>query len=94
MNSVTFHPSEAFGSFLSGRDQGASMRAQIENLRFAADVVCVDLDGVEMMTPSFADEAFGRIAGALQDESVELRNVPSAIEALVSGVVTRRAATL
>ena len=56
-----------FGTVLSGRSAGADLRAQIEELAKQGVVVVVDFSNVELATPGFADELFGKIDASLID---------------------------
>lgn len=47
------------GPDLSGRELGARIREQVEA---DTDEVVFDCDGIETMSPSFADELFGKLA--------------------------------
>jgi hypothetical protein len=48
------------GPFLTGRSIAASLRARLEAEAVDHQVV-VDLEGVEVVSPSFADEFFGKL---------------------------------
>jgi hypothetical protein len=56
------------------RDYGAQIRIRLENAMAGSDSVEVDLDKIEDMTPSFADECFGKISEEL-GEDVTIRRV-------------------
>jgi hypothetical protein len=59
------------GPDLSGRSLGEQVRREV--LGFDAKEVVFDCIGVDLMTPSFADEAFGKLA--LEDRRPRIRVV-------------------
>jgi len=60
-------------TFAGSRDFGIEVRTQIKDaLQDHGDVV-VDLEGVEDMTPSFADECFGKLSEELRADVTESR---------------------
>jgi hypothetical protein len=48
-----------FGATLAGQGQAAEIRETIERVAEVEDEVVVDLEGVDAMSPSFAQELFG-----------------------------------
>jgi anti-anti-sigma regulatory factor len=81
---------EEFGSVLVGRAAGTEMRRTIEAIAASSNVV-VDLDGVRMMSGSFADQLFGAIDRALlADGTVRFDGVPPSIARLAWFVRDRR----
>ena len=83
-------PAESFGLVLVGRSRGAELRDQIERLA-SSHVVVVDLEGIEMMSPSFADELLAKLPQELiTDGRVRFENVSEPISRLGQFVRTSR----
>ena len=79
------------------RGQGEQVREQIVMLERQVDPaqrVIIDFSGVIVMTPSFADECFGKLAERLGDanfrERITLRNANQTVRTLVNGVLRGR----
>lgn len=82
---------DEFGPFPAGRPSAEQMRARIEQAVAAGEHVVVDFDGVEAVSPSFADELFAKLpADVLRDGHLELTNVPAELSALIDFVVSGR----
>lgn len=63
-----------FGSFLCTRVSGRAAYSEIMLVSSSlAEKVMFDFDGVEMVTNSFADEVFGRIANEMGFEALRQR---------------------
>lgn len=58
---VVFKPAEEFGPVLSGRFVAEELRLRVESVVKAGDTVVLDFEGVEAMSPSFADELFAKL---------------------------------
>jgi hypothetical protein len=56
---------DEFGPVLAGRGRATQMRKEIEALAGRGDEIIVDLEGVEAISPSFADELFGKLPVAI-----------------------------
>ena len=56
---------DLLGPVLSGRSSGALLREQIEELARQQVEVVVDFTGVDVATPGFADELFGKMPSTL-----------------------------
>lgn len=54
-------PADELGNALVGRTHGELVRERIEQALESGETVVVDFDGVEFMSPSFADEVFGKL---------------------------------
>lgn len=61
--SKTIRPAER-KTFAGSRDFGIEIRTMIQEFLRESEHVTVDLAGVEDMTPSFADECFGKLSEA------------------------------
>jgi hypothetical protein len=79
------------------RRQGEKLRAQFVRMRDevgSGEVLTIDFDGVEVMTPSFADECFGKFAEriGLRDfrQSVSLVGANETIRTLVNSILAKR----
>lgn len=72
---------EKHGEVLGGRILGEEIRAEVVRLVKAGEVVVLDLDGVEAVSPSFADEIFGKLPQEV-GEQVEFVNVTPPIQAV------------
>lgn len=84
----------ADGRPLAGtREYGSAVRARLEEALRTADAVTLDLAGVEDMTPSFADECFGRLSEQMGADvtlaKVSLVNAERH-RSLISAVIRRR----
>jgi hypothetical protein len=82
----TIHLGES-GPDLSGRALGESIRESIDP---GAASVVFDCAGVESMSPSFADEVFGKLSEQQQHPSVQIVNATPDIIALVRFAVGER----
>lgn len=72
---------EKHGEVLGGRILGEEIREDVVRMVKAGEAVVIDLDGVQAVSPSFADEIFGKLpleAGA----QVEFVNVSPQIQAV------------
>jgi hypothetical protein len=85
-NTQTIHLSE-LGPDLSGRTLGESIRGSIEA---GVTEVVFDCTGIESMSPSFADEVFGKIAAEPQRPHIQIVNATPDIVALARFAVTER----
>lgn len=52
---------DEYGPALTGRAAGAELRDRLERLVESGKAVVLDFDGVEAISPSFADELFGKV---------------------------------
>lgn len=79
---------------LLSRETGLIVRAELATLLADGSVVEVDLDGVEDITPSVADECFGKLALRLGDAKfstrVKLRGGSPVLHRLIDFVVATR----
>lgn len=60
-----------FGTELLTREAGLAIRAELATLALVRGSVIVDLDGISDITPSVADEAFGKLAEKMGLETFE-----------------------
>jgi len=58
---------DEFGPVLAGRVTAVGIREEIESLARQGEDVVIDLDGVEAISPSFADELFGKLPAAVKE---------------------------
>jgi hypothetical protein len=81
----------AFGSRVSGKP----VRQKLLNLvQMSSGVVCVDFEGVPLLSSSFADEAIGKLFFALGPvafmQRVKLHNMMDTVEGLVKKAIAQR----
>lgn len=67
--------SEKHGPVLAGRTQAIHLRELLASELREDGVVVLDFDGVETVSPSFADELFGRFVDAVGEENVRFENL-------------------
>jgi STAS-like domain of unknown function (DUF4325) len=76
---------DRYGEILGGRVLGDELRAEILMHVQAGEEVVVDFEGVVAMSPSFADEVFGKLPAAVA-EHVEFANVSADLQAVADMV--------
>jgi STAS-like domain of unknown function (DUF4325) len=81
-----------YGPDLSGRSLGELIRGAALDL--ASDKVVFDCNGVDTISPSFADEAFGLLAIAPERPRIEVINASPDIIAAIRFAVGQRAAAV
>lgn len=64
---IMIRAAEELGQVLSGRFQAEELRQRIETAVAAGGSVVIDFEGVEAMSPSFADELFAKMPPELLD---------------------------
>lgn len=74
---------EKHGEVLGGRVLGEEIREDVVRLVQAGEAVVLDLGGVEAVSPSFADEIFGKLPQEV-GERVEFVNVSRQIQAVAN----------
>jgi len=81
---------ERHGRVLSGRPTAISLREELESEFRHEGVVVLDFESVEAISPSFADELFGRFVDRVGREHIRFENLsPHLLE--VERMVRRRA---
>jgi len=79
---------------LLARETGLAVRAELATMLAIGGIVEVDLDGVEDITPSVADECFGKLAVRLGESRfrtrVQFRGGPPILHRLIDFVVANR----
>ena len=86
MTTESFRPFDDLGPALVGRKAGATLRARILLCAQTAPVI-VDLTGIELISPSFADELFAKLPpDVIRDRRVRFSNASDDIRALARGV--------
>jgi hypothetical protein len=84
-----------FGTELLTRETGLAIRAEIATKLLSFEVVAVNLDGVTDVTPSVADEAFGKLAVALGqgifEKAIRFEGGSSLVNRLIEFVLKTRA---
>jgi hypothetical protein len=91
-----FRLKDSPGGFLTRR-QGEEVRAYLVNLNRdlpPGERLVIDFAGVEVMTPSFADECFGKLAESIGGlnfrERVKLTGADPIIRTLLNSVLAER----
>ena len=59
---MTLKPAEELGPVLAGRNVAASLRDRVETALGRGEEVLLDFEGVDAMSPSFADELFAKLS--------------------------------
>lgn len=86
MTTRTIRPLDELGPVLLGRHTGAAFRERVLACAEAGPVV-VDLAGIELISPSFADELFAKLPpDVISDRRVRFSNASDEIRALARGV--------
>lgn len=83
----TIHLADELGPDISGRSRGEAVRASVEA---GVDEVVFDCAGVESMSPSFADEVFGKLAAQPDRPRIQIVNASPDVLALVRFAVAER----
>jgi hypothetical protein len=68
------------GEVLGGRVLGEEIRAAVVRMVRAGEVVTLDLKGVLAVSPSFADEVFGKLPAEVGDQQVTFVNLSPQIQ--------------
>lgn len=90
MAMATIRPADELGAVLAGRSQAARLRSRLEKMALHESVT-IDFAGVLAVSPSFADELFGKMdSGLLDDGSVVFVNVSGSLAAIARYVRTGR----
>lgn len=66
---------EGHGAVLAGRTQAISLRESLVRELDETGVVVLDFAGVETVSPSFADELFGRFVDSVGEDRVRFENL-------------------
>jgi hypothetical protein len=92
MHSQTvLRPADSFGSVLSSRFLAADLRAEIERLLESEGSIVVDFEGVEAVSPSFADELFAKLPrAAIESKQIRFENVGPSLMAIARYVIAGR----
>lgn len=91
MHTNLITPMKDLGAELVGRSAGARLRERIVHSA-RTGLVVVDLAGIEAISPSFADELFGKLPRDLvRSRRVRFVNASEDIRALARGVRGNRA---
>jgi STAS-like domain of unknown function (DUF4325) len=84
-------PAEELSPVLASRPLGEELRERIQAAAEEGESVVVDFEGVETMSPSFADELFAKLPRSLTDSGqVRFENLGDDLLALVRFVVAGR----
>lgn len=89
--SVPMRLVDSHGSVLTGRPLAGEIAGELA--RHVADHghVVVDFAGIEAMSPSFADELFGKLWSSVGDDDVALENVDEHIASVARMMKRNRA---
>lgn len=83
-------PADELGPVLAGRGLAAGLRERVEGALNAGDSVVLDFEGVESMSPSFADELFAKLSVRPGDERLKFENLDDDLQALARFVIEGR----
>jgi hypothetical protein len=72
---------EEHGNVLGGRDLAEAIRADVVRRVEAGEEVVIDLEGVLTVSPSFADELFGKLPASVGDR-VHFENVSDHLQSV------------
>jgi len=81
---------DEIGADLSGRTLGDTVRATVDP---SVSEVVFDCEGLGSMSPSFADEVFGKLAQESQRPAIRIVNATPDILALIRFAVQERSAS-
>lgn len=74
---------DRYGAVLNGRSLGESIRGKAMDHVRRGEAVVLDLDGVEAVSPSFADEIFGKLQAEAGD-LFEVINIGPALKPMAN----------
>lgn len=84
-------PADELGPVLTGRTVAARLREEVERELAAEGEVTIDLEGVEAISPSFADELFAKLPReALNSGRVRFEHLDPSDSALARFVMAGR----
>lgn len=93
LEKTMIRPADELGPVLAGRSLAEALRNRIEELASREHVV-VDFEGVEAVSPSFADEIFAKLPPELVESGrVRFEHIDAALENLIEFVTATRAQT-
>lgn len=82
---------DKWGTALIGRTMGEEVQQELVQLLLLHSTVVINLQGVEAVSPSFADEAFAKpIIQAQGSSTVRFVGVPKGLGAMLRRVVENR----
>lgn len=81
---------ETKGANLSGRMRAINLREALETELDRDGVVILDFEGVEGMSPSFADELFVRFVDKVGEDRVKFENMSEQLVGIAAVVQRRR----
>jgi hypothetical protein len=88
---MNIKPADEQGPVLTSRGRAAVLRAVIEQAVADGEQVVLDFDGVETMSPSFADELIAKLdPEALREGHVRLCNLPPSVKSLARYLTANR----
>jgi hypothetical protein len=89
---MTLKPADELGSVLAGRNVAASLRDRVEAALARGETVWLDFEGVDAMSPSFADELFAKLSVRFGtgDDQVRFEHLRNDQRALVEYVLRGR----
>jgi anti-anti-sigma regulatory factor len=87
---TVIRPAEELGPVLAGRGLATTLRERVEGALASGDAVVIDFEGVEAMSPSFADELFAKLGVTLDDERLRFENLDDDLRSLARFVIEGR----
>lgn len=82
-------PADELGPVLASRSVAATLRDRIQAAADQGSIVVLDFEGVEVMSPSFADELFAKTKppiGSSTDARIRVENLREDLQALAEYV--------
>lgn len=79
-----------FGSTLASRHLGAKVRRRLVEALKENGAVTVDFSGVDVASPSFLDECFGKLVMENVKGTISFRNTPDEIVTMIRTFVRKR----
>ncbi|MBW8059269.1 MAG: DUF4325 domain-containing protein [Solirubrobacterales bacterium] len=89
---MMIRPAEELGPVLAGRNVAASLRDRVEAALSRGEAVVIDFQGVDAMSPSFADELFAKLSVRPDEggDQVRFEHLRDDLQALVEYVLRGR----
>lgn len=87
---TVIRPADQLGPVLTGRELASDLRERVEDSLKQGGSVVIDFDGVESMSPSFADELFAKLSIRPDDERLRFEHLRDDLQSLVRFVVEGR----
>jgi hypothetical protein len=90
VETMSMRPADELGPILASRSRALELRNRLEAELSAGGIAVLDFDGVDAMSPSFADELVAKLPENLRGH-LQLINLSDDLQALVDVVSVSRA---